>query len=114
LKGEINATVCSEEERLEVEGGADRWGPSGSEKERKGEGTGSVEVVGRGLLGWLLPCWAGSSLVSPVRLSLSFFCSVTLSIFCFSFSFMSFAKLTQMTSNQMQMFSKNQGIKVGQ
>jgi hypothetical protein len=61
--------------------------------------------VGCGLLGWLLPCWAGSPLVSLVRLSL-FFCSVTLSIFCFSFSFMSFAKLTQMTSNQMQMFSK--------
>jgi hypothetical protein len=81
MKGEINATVCSEEKRLEVEGGADRWGPPGSEKEGKGEGTGSVEVVGRGLLGWLLACWAGSPLVSPVRLSLFF-------LFCNSFYFL--------------------------
>jgi hypothetical protein len=59
---------------------ADRWAPPVSgEKEkkrnRKGKENGSGEVVGRGLLGWLLPCWAGSSLVSPVTLSLflSFF-----------------------------------------
>jgi hypothetical protein len=52
------------------------------EKGKKIEGVPvRVEVVGRGLLGWLLPGWAGSPLVSPVRLSLFF-------LFCNSFYFL--------------------------
>jgi hypothetical protein len=71
-------------------------------------GTGSGEVSGPRLLGWLLPCWAGSSRVGPVRLSL-FFCSVILSIFCFLISFIDFAKLLQINSNHFQKFCKIQG-----
>jgi hypothetical protein len=67
-----------------------------------------------GLPDWLLPCWAGSSRVGPVTaFSLLFFFVLKPFHFCFSFSFISFAKMLQIGSNHFQEFSKIQGIKVG-
>jgi hypothetical protein len=83
LKGDINATVCSEEKRLEVEGGADRWGPPGSEKEGKGEGTGSVSFLGCGLARWLLGWCFGPAQVAEILLSFFFYSGSFLFVFCF-------------------------------
>jgi hypothetical protein len=61
----------------------------------------------KGFAGWLGGCWAGPSRVGPVvPLSLFFLCCF-FSYFLFSISFITFAIVTQMTSNQLQKFSKN-------
>jgi hypothetical protein len=75
--GGVTPAVSSEEKRLEVEGGADRWVPPGSERERE---------TGLGWLGWaglLVGIWA-PGWPRWLRL-LFFFCSETFSIFCFLF-----------------------------
>jgi hypothetical protein len=91
--------------------------PSVGEREREIKHTDSVCLTGRG---WLLLCWAGSvaaGLVLPGSAQLGcppFFFVLNPFLFLFSITFTTFAFVTQMTSNQKQMFSKIQGIKVGQ
>jgi hypothetical protein len=89
--------------------GADRWGPCVRERRENRGGTGSVNLNGP-RTGF---CSGPKGLPRPLFI---FFCSA-ISSFLFSVflnSSITFAFVTQTTSNQLQMFSKIQGIKVGQ
>jgi hypothetical protein len=89
---------------------ADRWAPPVSGEKKKGNRKGKETV--RVCLGG--PLWLGwTGLIRSKSFSSLFFCAGSFS-FCFLFCFITFAFVAQMTSNQKQMFSKIQGIKVGQ
>jgi hypothetical protein len=71
-----------------------------NEKEKKRKREEGVCGLARRLLGWSFP---GRPSSSPF----SFFLCCFFSYFLFSISFITFAIVTQMTSNQLQKFSKN-------
>jgi hypothetical protein len=78
-------------------------------RETKERNNGSGGRLQMGWTGW-------AELGRSVRFSFLplFFCSGSLSIFCFPLFFISFANMLQNHSNHFQKFSKIQGIKVGQ
>jgi hypothetical protein len=78
-----------------------------NEKEKKRKEGGRGLRVGSVAAGLVLP---GSAQLG----CLPFFFVLNPFLFLFSISFTTFVFVTQMTSNQKQMFSKIQGIKVGQ
>jgi hypothetical protein len=91
--------------RLEVEGGADGWGPLSV---RGGEG--ARYRFGRGLVGprAASPYWAEGFPEAQFIFFFLFFSSSFL-LFCFSISFTDFAQLLQINSNHFQKFCKIQG-----
>jgi hypothetical protein len=84
-----------------------RWSHLSARKNRKRKEGGRGLRVGSVAAGLVLP---GSAQLG----CLPFFFVLNPFLFLFSISFTTFVFVTQMTSNQKQMFSKIQGIKVGQ